>query len=209
MLYTSDITKSSERKSGAERRSAAEHGGGRKMSEHNTGMLVGIAIGAIVGILVVILLLKITKTNGKIRCEFDERQEALRGKGFKYAFFTLLGCNCIYGFLWTGFGNLPIDAGTFMILAVLIGIGVYATYCIWRDCYFSLNENRSKLMIVFAVCGGSNLVIGISNLLHGKGIENGVMNYRCINLFCGLLFVEIFIALLLRHFRNEESCEEE
>lgn len=179
------------------------------MGEYNMGRLLGIAMGVIVGLFVVILLLKITKTNGKIKCEYDERQETLRGRGFKYGFFTLMICNGIYGFLWIGFEALPIDAGAFMILDVVIGTAVYATYCIWNDCYFSLNENRSKLMIIFAVIGAGNLVIGISNLLHGRGIENGIMNYRCINLFCGLLFVEIFIALLLRHFRKEESYEEE
>lgn len=177
------------------------------MSEHSIGMLFGIAAGLIVGIILIVVLLKTTKTDGKIKCEYDERQEAMRGRGFKYAFFTLMLCNMLYGLLLIGFGKLPIDAGTFMILAALIGIAVYATYGIWNDCYFSLNENRSKVMFVFAVIGMCNLLLGVMNLLNGKGIENGVLNYRCINLFCGLLFVEIFIAMLMRRFKKEEIEE--
>lgn len=178
------------------------------MSEHRMEMLLGMVIGAIFGLLLVVVLLKITKTNGKIKCEYDERQEALRGRGFKYGFFTMMFCNMIYSFLWIGFGQMLIDIGAFLILTVVLGAGVYANYCIWNDCYFSLNENRNRLMVVFGGIGGFNLSFGLANLFSGKAIENGMLNYRSINLFCGLLFVEIFFALWLRHLKKEVGTEE-
>ena len=178
------------------------------MGEHRIEMLAGMAVGAVFGLVLGAVLLKITKTNGKMKCEYDERQEVLRGRGFKYGFFVMMFCNLIYALLWIGFGQLPIDTGTYMILTVVIGVAVYANYCIWNDCYFSLNENRSRLMIAFAVIGGSNLIIGLTNLFHGNAIESGKMNYHSINLFCGLLFMEIFFALCLRQFRKGEEMEE-
>ena len=54
-------------------------------------------------------------------------------------------------------------------------------------------------MIIFAVIGGVNLLLGICNLLSGEALENGVLNYHSVNLFCGLLFVEILAVLLLKH----------
>lgn len=177
------------------------------MSTYNMGMVFGMSVGVFAGIILILVLLKVTKTDGKLRCEYDERQEVLRGRGFKYAFFTIMFCNMLYGFLEIGFEKMPVEAGTFMILSAFTGVAVYAAYGILNDCYFSLNENRRKVMIVFAVIGIGNLMLGIMNLLNGKGIENGVMNYRCINLFCGLLFVEIYIVLLIRYFRREETEE--
>ncbi len=174
------------------------------MSEKGIGMLLGVGTGALFGLLVAVLILKYTKTNGRIKCEYDERQAVLRGNGYRYGFFAMLICNVVYGFLEICLVGLPLTAGVAMILSVLIGLGVQIIYCIWHDCYFSLNERRPRVLIALAVIGGINLALGIYNLLDGSAMENGVLNFRCINLLCGLLFVAVFAALLMKHLGGDE-----
>lgn len=178
------------------------------MSEYRVGMLLGVGTGVLVGILVIIFMLKITKKDGKMKCEYDERQAVLRGNGYKYGFFTIAIFNIIYWLVSMCLPVLPVDVGTAMVLSALIGVGVQVTYCIWHDCYFSLNENRRRVMVAFVFIGAVNIVLGLNNLLSGQAIENGVMNYRCVNLFCGLLFVEIFAVLLLKHLYSGRDCEQ-
>lgn len=180
----------------------------RKMSEYHVGMLLGVGTGVLVGILVIIFMLKITKKDGKMKCEYDERQAVLRGNGYKYGFFTIAIFNIIYWLVSMCLPVLPVDTGTAMVLSALIGVGVQVTYCIWHDCYFSLNENRRRVMVAFVFIGAVNIVLGVNHLLSGQAIENGVMNYRCVNLFCGLLFVEIFAVLLLKHLYSGRDCEQ-
>lgn len=179
-----------------------------KMSERSAGMILGVGAGILIGVLVIMVMLKITKTDGKMKCEYDERQAALRGNGYRYGFFTILICNIVYGLLWMSLSSLPIDTGAAMILSGLVGVGVQVTYCIWHDCYFSLNEQRTRVMIAFVIIGGINTVLGVHNLLSGSAIENGVLNFHCVNLFCGLLFVEIFVVLLLKHLCGDREREE-
>lgn len=167
-------------------------------------MLLGVGSGVLLGLVVAAIVLKATKNDGRLRCEYDERQAVLRGKGYRYGFFAMLICNIAYGLLEICLVELPLTAGVAMLLAALIGIGVQIIYCIWHDYYFALNEQRSRFMVVFVLIGGINLALGFHNLLDGSALEHGVLNFRSINLFCGLLFVVIFVALLLRHLKGDE-----
>ena len=71
-------------------------------------LMLGILTGILGGLLITVILLKITKTDGSSRCEFDERQIAARGQAYKYGFFTFLVCDAVYAVLSTGFERLPI-----------------------------------------------------------------------------------------------------
>ncbi len=62
-------------------------------------LTVGVVIGLIVGIICVVLLLAVTKTDENVKYKYDERQELVRGRGFKYGFFILLIYNAIIFFL--------------------------------------------------------------------------------------------------------------
>ena len=56
-----------------------------KSAEYATGMAVGI----IAALALFFIIWKFNKT--KLKGQFDERQELVRGRGYKYACFTLLG----------------------------------------------------------------------------------------------------------------------
>lgn len=178
-----------------------------KMSERGMGMLVGVGAGIVLGLILVYILLKVTKTDGKVRCRYDERQNEARGKGYKYGFFTFLLCDLAYGIAYGVELKLPFDTGAAMILIMVAAVSVYISYCIWNDAYFSLNENHRRLMIAFVLIAVINLGLGIASLRQGRGIRDGVLTFESANLFCGLLFVIVFLAMAAKRIR-EKIAEE-
>ena len=89
-----------------------------------------------------------------------------------------------------------------MTASIVIGVSVFASYCIWNDGYFALNENRKSLLIMFGLISTLNLVIGIGNVFAGVIIENGAFTFRSTNLFCALMFIAVFIVMLTKHIKD-------
>ena len=176
--------------------------------EMSAAYIAGVAVGVLVGVLLIFVFLKMTKTDGRMKCEYDERQMRARGNGFKYGFFTMLICNLILAFAVMEESFLRMDRSVLMILSIMIGVIVYVSYCIWNDAYFSLNENRRKVLIAFVIIGVFNLVLGIGNLYSGDAFTDGVLNFHSVNLFCGILFLMIFAVLLAKHFMKTEEEDE-
>lgn len=177
------------------------------ITDGTLGILIGVIIGCIIGIILLLFILKLTKTDGDIKCKYDERQELVRGKGFKYAFFTLLFYNFAAACLTVAFEEIPIDSSGFLMIGVLIQLLVYVTYAIWNEAYFSLNENPRKVMIVLAVLGFVNLLFGIWQMADGRFLENGVLTFRSMNFFIGIVMIIIFLVLAVKQIcrRREED----
>ncbi len=168
----------------------------------NHTMAYATIIGVLVGLLLVVVILAVTKTDDSLKSNFDERQEMVRGKGFKYGFFTVLifnGVFCILNlFEVSWFAELEVA----MFLSAIMGIIVFACYCILKDGYFSLNENRKKLLVCFAGIGIFNMVLGIANFLQGYGFANGRFTYRSINLFVGIMSLIVFGTILCKQMKD-------
>lgn len=174
--------------------------------EENSHLSIGVkivfVIGLVIGLLVVAICLAVSKKGDETKNQFDERQELVRGIGFKYGFFTLMISNAVLLFLKVLevplFSNLEVA----MTASIVVGVAVFASYCIWNDGYFALNENRKSLLIMLGLIGLMNIVIGIGNLMAGVVIENGALTFRSTNLFCALLFLVIFVVLLLKQIKD-------
>lgn len=166
---------------------------------------IALVIGLIVGLLVVVIVLAVTKNGDDIKNQFDERQELVRGKGFQYGFFTIMISNAVLLFMNAFEIPLFSDLQVAMVLSIVIGISVFACYCIWNDGYFALNEKRTGLLISFGCCGLLNLLIAIGHITGGDIIENGAFTFRSMNLFCALLFFVIFIALLAKQLKDRKE----
>ena len=50
----------------------------------------GLVFGLIIGLAIAAILIKAANKDGKFKTKYDERQEAVRGKAYKYSFYTLL-----------------------------------------------------------------------------------------------------------------------
>ena len=173
----------------------------------NDWMALGILCGAVVGLLIVVILLRLMKTDGSSKCKFDERQELVRGRGFKYAFFTLMIYSMVYGYMDMFLAEKKIDTMTGTMIGVMLGIVVYAVYSIWNEGYFSLNEDPKRVIIIFAIIAVVNFMLAGMNIADGKMIEDGVLTFRSMNLFCGIMFVIIGGVLMLKKALNAKEDE--
>lgn len=173
----------------------------------NTGALAGVTCGLVVGIILVIIIMKTTTKDHSTKCKYDERQQLVRGKGFKYAFFTMMIYNFFFGLCFEFiFEKQIMDTGASMVLGATIGMMVYAIYCIWNEGYISMNENPKKVMAALAIVGAANLCIGIAELSGGQLIENGMLTIRSINLLIGME-VLIIVAVQLVKFALDKKEE--
>jgi len=175
----------------------------------NVSLMLAMLCGVACGLILVAIILKITKTkkdNG-IKCKYDERQIIARGHGFKLGFFTLVIYDFIYGMLGIFSTKQLFDPLLAMTIGIMIAAAVHITYCIWKEAYFSLNEEPKRVLIAFLLIALANILIGIVNISNGEIFTNGVLNFRIVNLLCGFFFFEIFIALGIKKLVNKKEKE--
>lgn len=174
--------------------------------EYMMGYVVGVCVAILLAVCFFVFFLKFTKKDGKMKCRFDERQNIIRGKGYKYAFFTLL----IYNALMLVMGNIMemyMDREMVVFIGICLSIIIYAVYAIWNEGYFSLNENPKRVMVIFGVVGAINLLSGISSIVSGEIIENGKISFRAMNLLCAVMLFSILIVLAVKTIYNREDDE--
>ena len=166
------------------------------------GFMIGAGIVFVVSFVAIFILMKATKKDGSIKCKYDERQELVRGRGFKYAFFPFLIYNLLIPLLTICDVKLPADSTALFMIGAIIGLLVYVIYAIWNEAYFSLNENPKKVMIAFAFIGMFNLGLGIIRLFDGTFLTDGKLTFNSINFLLGISFVIIFITLAAKQICN-------
>ncbi len=163
---------------------------------------ITLVISATIGLLLAAIILAVTKNGDKAKCKFDERQELVRGRGFKYGFFTMMISSGILIALNALEVTLFDNSEAAMLLSIILGVSVFAGYCIWNDGYFALNENRGKLLVILGFCGLLNTAVSVGNIIHGNILENGALTFSSGNLFIAIMFVAIFIVMLLKHIKD-------
>lgn len=170
--------------------------------EESPFYIAGVVVGVLFGLVFVLLIIAFAKTNNGEKARFDERQEVVRGRGFKYGFFTTLvagGAMIILDLLDV---SLFAELSVAMMVSLLCGIAVFASYCIWNDGYFALNERRRSLMTVFGIVGAMNIAIGVMNALSDELMVGGTLTVQCVNLACGVMFIVIFAVMLAKKIKD-------
>ena len=171
------------------------------------GFLCGIAVVALV---VLLIRFVFKKKNGVLCGEYDERQRAVQGCGYKYAYFTLM-ISVVAGAVfdvWTGIKW--IEPFPFAVLCLWLSLCVFVTYCISKDAYISFQAKRKFLILIFAISALVNLGIALMELICGDGlITGGCLNLSSANLFTGAASLQIAIALVVRaiYDRMQGDCE--
>ena len=135
------------------------------------------------------------KKDKKIELQYDERQMVERGIAFKLGFFTQLIYMCFMCLCYAVGIQLPVATEVILFFGVLLSLGVYVIYCIWKEAYIALNETVQKVNIAFVIIGIINVFIGVMHCIHGNMIENGILTFRCINLVCGIFLLVLAIVI--------------
>lgn len=166
------------------------------MNEHELWRFVGILVGFLVGLLLTFVLAKLGRRKLGEKCNYDERQQIVRGKGCQYGFFTMLiGCGiltCLGEFIHQ-FVGYPI-----MIFAIIcISVLVTAIYCIMNEGYYAVNDNPTRINMMLAIVGLINLVLGICGVLSEDFSLKDAFPSGMLNLICaGLLFFLVVVLIV-------------
>lgn len=162
-----------------------------------TGLLIGLLIGAVVIIF--------ANKNHKIKTNYDERQEMIRNKGFKYAFFALFGGNLLIFILNVADVELPLESYTVQFTLVALALVVYVTYAIMKDGYFGLNNNVASYQLIFAVLAILFIVYAVI-FIQDKGlVENGKVGISGVWIINAFLMIWISVVIAIKQLKERKD----
>lgn len=171
----------------------------------------GLAFGIVTALIIFALIWKFSKKS--IKGTFDERQELVRGRGYRYACFTMLGLLVLDLLIESldAFEMLPVTRTLAIFIIILAGVMVYALYCIKNDSYFGVGTDSRTYRAVMWVVIVCNAISGISGLKDGV-MEDGKLSFGpCASLLFCIAFVIIMISLSIkqRNLAAEEAAEDD
>ena len=165
----------------------------------------GVTIGIVVGLVVAFALIRLANYNRKAKAEYDERQLRVRGDAYRYAFYTVMYCEVILFILAFGEISLPLPYYVLHFAGIIIGILVLSGYCIWKDAYWGLNNNRKRYGIILVVAGILN-AIPLYSLRSGRDS----FDFPYVNLLTCAMLLIVGIELLVKHLvdKRADSAED-
>ena len=117
--------------------------------------------------------------------DYDERQILARGRAFMWGFFTLMLCLMAYGF--TDMLIEPwCDTLTGCIICICVSLLVFASICIRQDAFAGIGRNRKRNQTVLLVLTLVNLMFGVSHVIDGDLLREGLLCFRSVNLIVGV-----------------------
>lgn len=170
------------------------------LKEFDMSVWFGVGLGAGLFVGAIILLLK--KKFGK-KCEYDERQVAVRGKAFKAGFITFVICE-FSAFLFELITEAPlviVAPGIASIIIILISVFVFLEVAIFGDAYFSANEPYSPKWGVIM------LLFGILTVIQGLMADESW--YKCLYLSLGAFFLLTMISIFIKAFITKKALEKD
>ncbi|MBR4760283.1 MAG: hypothetical protein IK078_09085 [Lachnospiraceae bacterium] len=169
----------------------------------------GVAVGIFVAITIFVLLMKIVNKDRKLKTEYDEKQLAVRGIGYKYGFFTIIFYDLAIVVISAMGIKIPMIPEMVLFTGVMLGAIVMASYDIWHDAYMGLNTNAKGFAVFAVIVAGINLLSALFNWKDLAIYEEGVLQFPFMNLVCCFAFVLIGIQLFAKSIKDKKEIEEE
>ena len=173
------------------------------------GKVFGFTTGLIIGLVLVVIFFKIANTNNKIKSEYDERQQRIRGKAYKYAFYTMI----LYHVFMIGLSfadiSIPIEPYVSEFFGIFLGCTVLGGYCVWHDVYWGLNNNKKRDFVIFGVCLLLNLFPVVMPALSGEFARDGISGAPMINIMVIIMMLILLVELGIKHLIDKNKNDEE
>lgn len=179
------------------------------MNEYAIGQSIGGLIGALIGLLIAVIIIKVCNTNKKYKTEYDERQQIMIGKSYKYAMITTWVALALLIFIELSEIELPLTNPALVAVVLFISVLVFASYAIWTDAYWGTNSNIKRYTLALIIIGLVNLLATIAFFVNGSLFEDGKLGFSSLNLFCTILFAVIAIELLAKKAIDNNSNSDE
>lgn len=175
----------------------------------NTKVSVGMAIGLMCGLVIAVILLKIANKDHKVKTQYDERQEMIKGRGYKYSFYTMLFMEVVVMLLEMSGIELPIDNYLVHTIAVLIGCLVLCIHSIWNGVYWGLNNNHKRYAIIIVIAVVLNIIPLAGAIAHDSLSGHGINSVPVLNVIVLVWMTIIGVAALVKKFVDSRNSEEE
>ena len=175
------------------------------------GRGIGFVIGLMIGAVLVVILFRFANTNNKIKTEYDEMQEKIRGKAYRYSFYTAAVVQLLLAFASMCGIQLPVADYALHCLGLFTGFTVLGAYCVWNNVYWGLNNDHKKYGIIIIFGFLFNLAIVILAVMHGDLMEaDGKIGLVFLNIMVVIMIAVMGIAHLARSLadRRSDSGEE-
>ncbi len=112
---------------------------------------------------------------------FDEMQEMIRGKAYRFAFFTttiFLAIYFIYDYIW-GDIFVRLSSSLLAITAIVVGVTVYIAYSIWNHAFIQVNQKSSGVFIIYGFIAVINILAFMLELNElSLSIDNGILQFN-------------------------------
>jgi hypothetical protein len=162
----------------------------------------GVAVGIIVGLIIVLILLKFANNDKAVKSKYDERQEAVRGKAYRYAFYSVMIYEALMLVLEIGQIALPLPSYILHFAGIIVGCIVLAGYCIWKDVYWGLNNNRKRYAVIFLICAALNAIPVVPMITGKTSLDSGWLNVIVL-----IMMAVIGIELIIKEIMDRREAE--
>ena len=153
-----------------------------------------------------VCLFKFANKDGKVRTEYDERQKAVRGKAYTYAFYTELIAQTLIMFLLMTGVELPIEDYALIFIGMILGCEVLCAYCVWNDVYWGLNNDKRRFHIIFVAGIFINALDIVIAAVSGTLVQNGKVGMYMLNITVLIMLVLIYIEMLIKSIIDRKAA---
>lgn len=174
------------------------------MNTYQTGRAFGILVGIIVGLALVAVLLRYMNTDHKMKTQYDEMQQNIRNKGYKYGFYTLLIAEALLCVVTTAF-TIPAEGIVIHFVPIFLGVVVQSSYSIWNGAEVGLNTNMKRYIIIAVIASLINFLAFFMAWRSGSLFSDGVLQAPFVNLLCALMFGILGVVGLVRKAAKPEE----
>ena len=173
----------------------------------NIFRLAGVAVGLGTGIILCVVLFRYGNKDKKIKTSYDERQEAIRGVAFKYAFYTILVYEMILMAAGVAGITFPFPEYVVNFLGIMLGCTVLGVYCIWKDVFWGLNNNRKRYYVIYLLI----LLLNLFPIIIAGRSGGMILNQaQLLNIMVIIMLTVLFVTMVLKSFvLRDHSGEDE
>ena len=135
----------------------------------------------------------------KSKEEYDERQLAVRGRGYAYAYFTVMILSILHVFTKDTL-SLPVSNDLISVIILFISGIVLNTYIVFNDAYGSYKRNNyKKHLITYIIIFLLNAYYLIRSVSDHTLFKDGVLQFReGINLIVAVAFIILTLNLVIK-----------
>ena len=138
--------------------------------------------------------------------DYDERQILARGRAFMWGFFSLMICLMVYG-LTDMLIERWCDTLTGCIICICVSLIVFAVICIRQDAFAGIGQKRKRNLTVLLVLTAANLLFGVSHIIDGDLLRDGLLSFRSVSLIVGATTGLVLLVYWFHGLRDRGETE--